>query len=365
MMTEKDLRDSNTSIVKADKKEFVDNQQIIRGMVDKIHKLSKKGNIPLSQLSAKDFNNPDKIREVLKSLDFRIKEFTMEMAFLLWWVVKNKFWKNWGYKTMGEYCEKEYSMSQRKMEMLVNLYEYYGVVLKDTPEVGEALVPYGYSKMDKLVGIVNKDNLDYWLEEVKKPIWSLVDSIRRYKYQMNSNTYFDGLNKGDSSGDVKMLVESDNQGEEAEEVNEEQNRDDNVIDAEYVEAESNQSVNQSSDNNVSSSGSGSSNGGIELYDGKRLDNNKYLTMTFKLTDEQFGIVQKAFHLASQNTISTAQGYLLYLICMSFISENIGKSGFTLNDLLRKIENMEKIKLIAIKDGAIIFGDDFVSEVILK
>jgi len=362
MMTEKDLESNNTSIVKTNKEEFADNQQTIRGMVDKIHKLSKKGNIPLSQLSAKDFNNPDKIREVLKSLDFRIKEFTMEMAFLLWWVVRNKFWKNWGYKTMGEYCEKEYSMSQRKMEMLVNLYEYYGIVLKDTPEVGEALVPYGYSKMDKLVGIVNKDNLDYWLEEAKKPIWSLVDAIRRYKYKMNSNAYFDGLNESNSSGNPEVLVESNNQGEETGTNEQDKN---NVIDAEYVDKTETNQTNQSISQPVNQSSDNMGGNGIELYNGKKLDNNEYLMMTFKLTDEQFGIVQKAFHLASQNTISTAQGYLLYLICMSFISENVGKSGFTLNDLLRKIENMEKIKLIAIKDSAIIFGDDFVSDVILK
>jgi hypothetical protein len=263
---------------------------------------------------------------------------------------------------MGEYCEKEYSMSQRKMEMLVNLYEYYGIVLKDTPEVGEALVPYGYSKMDKLVGIVNKDNLDYWLEEIKKPIWSLVDTIRRYKYKMNSNTYFDGLNESNSSGNPAVLVESNNLGEEAETNEQDKN---NVIDAEYVDKTETNQTNQSISQPVNQSSGNMGNNGIELYDGKKLDNNEYLMMTFKLTDEQFGIVQKAFHLASQNTISTAQGYLLYLICMSFISENVGKSGFTLNDLLRKIENMEKIKLIAIKDSAIIFGDDFVSDVILK
>lgn len=286
----------------------------------------------------KKLNNDDYIRSVAKTLQTKINQYTLEMAMLVWIVINKKLYKVWGYSNVDEYADKELGMVGRKAYYLSEIFEYYCIKLADYPDVGIKLMKYGWSKMYKLIGIVNNENLDFWLSKLDDMnIRELEELVRGHKLKERSEKFFDKDEVQEISNIPDVIVLDNNTG-----------KTDKLV---------------SNDNNVL----------VESVQGNK--ENKELgklgqfdislkRFSVDLTDDQYGIVQKAMYLASQKTDFNQSGYLLSLICMSYISEHT-ENDSALSKVLKKLESMNQIKLIAVKDGSIIYGDDFVDEIILK
>lgn len=283
------------------------------------------------------------VRDTLKNLSLRIQYFTLESAMLLYLVLQGRWYNLWGYKTLDEYAMAELNFTPRKAQALARLYEYYGIELGDHPEIGKELCKYGWAKMSLLVGVVDETNFDKWIQLVKKPIDELRKDVMQYKLQKNAEQYFDK-----SESDEKIIDVKSENSENERVLNEERELGDEA------------------DKKTESSGSGVERESLVLIgDGINKEVVNVKRVFFDVTEEQFGIIEKALYIASQNVDNVNRGYLLSLICMSYLSDYTSNGKVDLNVFLQKLESVFGVKLIAVKDYQIVYGNDFVSEVVLK
>lgn len=339
--------DNEKSIELYREKEIVD-KVVKKNMFDEIAGIIN-SNVGIVAEKLGDLNY---VRETLRNLNLRVQYFTLEMAMLMYLVLENRWYKVWGFSTLEEYASKELNFTPRKAEMLARIYEYYGIELGHTPEIGKRLCEFGWAKMSLLVGVVNETNIDYWVNEAKKTLPELRKSVIQYKLNESSKRYFD---ESDKSNEVNksVLVEYNS--------NCLVDKNNNSISCD----KNNDSGIECKDSSMLSGSVESEKFVLENVDSGKKEFVSYKRVFFDVTDEQLGIIDKALHLASKVTDNVNRGYLLSLICLSYLSEFTSNGDVDLKVFFKKLENMLNIKLIAIKDYVIIFGDDFVEEVILK
>ena len=69
-----------------------------------------------------------------------------------------------GYSSLAEYIEKEQPITERTVNGLLRCWEYYGIKHADTPRMLQRAKTIGWTKADKLVGIVTPGNMDAWFQ---------------------------------------------------------------------------------------------------------------------------------------------------------------------------------------------------------
>jgi len=67
-----------------------------------------------------------------------------------------------GYSNLADYIEKEQPITERTVNGLLRCWEYYGIRYAETPRMLQGAKSIGWTKADKLVGIVTPENMDVW-----------------------------------------------------------------------------------------------------------------------------------------------------------------------------------------------------------
>lgn len=80
---------------------------------------------------------------------------------------RTSLFAKWGYKTFGEYCEKEIGLQKRNAENLRYMYWWFAIQQPLPEPVIAQLITLGRSKVYLLSGVANRDNIALWLEKAK------------------------------------------------------------------------------------------------------------------------------------------------------------------------------------------------------
>ncbi len=103
-----------------------------------------------------------KLKEEINEIVKQMGENFFVLSEKLHQVYHGTLFIKWGYETFKDYVESEISFKLRKAQYYVTIWNWFG----DLPdEVREKVIPLGWSKIRLLVGIVNEDNVDEWVEK--------------------------------------------------------------------------------------------------------------------------------------------------------------------------------------------------------
>lgn len=107
--------------------------------------------------------------EVISSRGF-IDRGRWQLAKALYQVHDRAIWENWGYLSWDEYVDSEVGMVVRTTQYLMAMYHCFyidlgrGMTPEEKERIMERVSAIGWTKARALVGVVNADNLDEWLE---------------------------------------------------------------------------------------------------------------------------------------------------------------------------------------------------------
>lgn len=108
----------------------------------------------------------ESLREDLKQLNKEISHSYFRLAACLKRAFDVRAHASWGYGTWKEYVELELDMSERKAQYLMRVHHWFVVVLKD-PTVRDRVEHLGWTKVKLLVGVVDENNVDEWVQRAE------------------------------------------------------------------------------------------------------------------------------------------------------------------------------------------------------
>ncbi len=122
------------------------------------------------------------VAEVMDEKDVRAREFqekardcrkridtaSFDLAEILFTIHQEALYTRLNYDNFQQYVENELDFELRKANYFVSMWNYYGVKLAANPEVREKMETVGWSKAKDLIGVVNPNNVDEWVEICKK-----------------------------------------------------------------------------------------------------------------------------------------------------------------------------------------------------
>jgi ribosomal protein L12E/L44/L45/RPP1/RPP2 len=107
------------------------------------------------------------IRKMVLDLRSRMDDSFKSVAKLLFTVYKRSLFVRWGFKDFGEYVEKDLNFSYRKAMYLTNIWSWYTEHVTRQDVLDAIWVEIGWAKAKELVGIIDDDNADDWLEKAR------------------------------------------------------------------------------------------------------------------------------------------------------------------------------------------------------
>lgn len=119
-----------------------------------------------------------KLREEIQQIVKRMGEDLFELCKALYEVYSHMMYLKWGYKTWKEYVESEIQFKLRKAQYYVAIWNWFGELPDD---VREKVASLGWSKVSLLVGVVDEDNVDEWVEKASEMTCEqLAQEAKRY-----------------------------------------------------------------------------------------------------------------------------------------------------------------------------------------
>lgn len=90
----------------------------------------------------------------------------------------------WGYKSIGEYAEKELGLHDKKAQRLVRIFYRIEIELNGfgSPELKRRFCRLGWSKAKELVRVLTKENAAYWIENSEK--WNFATTFERIRMEV-------------------------------------------------------------------------------------------------------------------------------------------------------------------------------------
>lgn len=81
---------------------------------------------------------------------------------------RKALFEQWGFKSFGEYCEKEIGIKKRTAENLRYAYHYFAIRQELPKVVISRLISIGRSKVYLLSGVATRDNIGTWIKKAKE-----------------------------------------------------------------------------------------------------------------------------------------------------------------------------------------------------
>jgi hypothetical protein len=230
---------------------------------------------------------PTEIRDYIRELKQAVDDSYAEISELLFYIYNDRLFSQWGFETFASYVENELGMKIRKAQYLLSIYYWFKVELSDE-DVWNKIKPLGWSYAKELVGVVNKDNVDEWINKAKSmSVMDLATETRRH------------------------ILVSSGRGVEA----------DRIPDKHRVTLTMTQ----------------------DMY-------NNFVLATDKLKKKM-------------NTDNVS--YIVDMIITQFLATELDESGVLFDVILRSLEKYYNLKVVAIKDANIVYGKDFVEDIVFK
>jgi hypothetical protein len=125
----------------------------------------------------------EKLRSEVRSYSDKIENHYFDLAALVYQVYDSASYLDWEgpihddetdktevrkYLTFAEYVENELCMGQRTADYFVSMSRFFLIDMQDHPEVTTKVKKLGWSKTKELVGVVNAENVDEWVEKAQK-----------------------------------------------------------------------------------------------------------------------------------------------------------------------------------------------------
>lgn len=154
----------------------------------------------LKVLSGKDVGTKswaDKMRKSAKEVAGRMETGYMDLAKILYDLFdvpvdgdpeNGPWYKEWGYKTIGDFAETELNLQRRKAEYLRGIYYQLEVEMADMdPTVKKRIIALGWSKVRELIKILTNKNAAKWVELAEGSNYpDLCASIAKYKEKLEA-----------------------------------------------------------------------------------------------------------------------------------------------------------------------------------
>lgn len=254
------------------------------------------------------------------------------------------WYKTWGYKTIGEFAEKELNIQRRKAEYLRGIWYRMEVELSDMdPQVKQRLVDLGWAKLRELVKVITMKTASKWADTAEKCNYQMLCATIQ-KYQDDVRAAQEAKGKGESYSTPKITKENESQ---------------------YAGIPSEVGA---------SWGSGGSSAPVSdtAEPDEELDNipvaPKTSAKNFVFFPDQLEIVEAALKRAAELSNSSYNSHNLTVICQDFLATNLfGKPGEEqMIRFLTKYEELFNVRLVVIdKDDDPIYGITHLEELSAK
>jgi len=123
----------------------------------------------------------DEVRKQLVDLSTNISQSYFSFAKLLQVAFDTRMYEDWGHITWKDFVEAELHISLRKSQYLLRIHHWFVRVLKDDSVI-KRVQHLGWTKVGRLVGVVDEDNVDEWVERAENmTVSQLEDFIRELK----------------------------------------------------------------------------------------------------------------------------------------------------------------------------------------
>jgi len=139
------------------------------------------------------------VRRMILDVKARMDNSFREVAKLLFMVYQKSLHVRWGFKDFGEYVEKDIGFGYRKAMYLTNIWGWYTEHVTRQDVLDAIWTEIGWAKAKEMVGIINDENADEWLEKARNMnAIELADAAKKYLLAMKEG---EGDGKKKKSGD--------------------------------------------------------------------------------------------------------------------------------------------------------------------
>ena len=140
----------------------------------------------------------EEIRKKLVWYSTEISQTYFDFAKLLQKAFETRMYEGWGHPTWKDFVESELHISLRKAQYLQRIHHWFVTVLKDDSVI-ERVRHLGWTKVGRLVGVVDEENVDEWVERAEQ---MTVSQLEDYIRQLRKG----GEPGGDGQEDAKTLT---------------------------------------------------------------------------------------------------------------------------------------------------------------
>jgi hypothetical protein len=148
----------------------------------------------------KDQVDLPQLRKDLKELVATQSENYFQLAAMLTKAFELSAHKDWDYPTWEDFVDQEIGMGKRKSQYLMSIHHWFVNVIK-SKRVIKKVQKLGWSKVRLLKGIVDKENVDEWVERAQSMTYSQLDEfIKRLRSEERNS---DGQGSGE---DVRNIT---------------------------------------------------------------------------------------------------------------------------------------------------------------
>ena len=151
------------------------------------------------EIEGKKYLDKD-IRRMILDTKARLDSGYHDVARLIFTVYQKSLFVRWGFKDFREYAEKDIGFSYRKAMYLTNIWGWYTEHVSRQDVIDAIWNEIGWTKAKELVGIIDDDNADEWMEKARNMnAIELADASKKY------------LQAKDGKGDGKKRKGSDSE----------------------------------------------------------------------------------------------------------------------------------------------------------
>lgn len=132
------------------------------------------------EIEGKKYLDKD-IRKMILDTKARLDNGFKEVAKLIFTVYQKSLFVRWGFKDFKEYAEKDIGFSYRKAMYLTNIWGWYTEHVTRQDVIDAIWDGIGWTKAKEMVGIIDDDNADEWLEKARNMnAIELADAAKKY-----------------------------------------------------------------------------------------------------------------------------------------------------------------------------------------
>ena len=131
-------------------------------------------------------------RKALKEMAKRVDETYTDMGRHLYNVYYGDYWESWGFEDFEEYCMAELGFAERKAKYLMAIWKR---MLVDLGVARKKLERIGWTKLSKIVNVVDEKTVESWLDRARTlKVSDLEKAVKKYKGDSDADEDYTSIN---------------------------------------------------------------------------------------------------------------------------------------------------------------------------